>query len=201
MSYDLFGSDVLFFQRLLKSEEFYTGALDGIWGSLTEAASEEFEVEHNRVKLSIGSFDQRTERNISSLLIHAQKEARHFMKRALSQGVKVKIISGTRTYEEQNKLYRQGRYGNPGRIITKARGGRSNHNFGIAWDIGIFHSDGSYSRDNNDYNNLATYAKSSLEWGGDWRSFIDSPHYQLQTIQPKISWVRSRFESGDTYVA
>lgn len=201
MSYELFGSDVLFFQRLLKADGFYTGLLDGLWGPLTESASEAFDEEYETLKVEIGSFDRRTEKNIATLSIRSQREARHFMVRALSHSVKVKIISGTRTYEEQNKLFRQGRFGNPGKIVTKARGGRSNHNFGIAWDIGIFLSDGSYSRNDSDYNSLAIYAKASLEWGGNWPSFIDPPHYQLKTIQPKITWVRSRFESGETYVA
>ena len=37
-----------------------------------------------------------------SVAIRAQSEARAFMTRALSRGVNVKIISGTRTYQEQN---------------------------------------------------------------------------------------------------
>lgn len=201
MSYELFGNDVLFFQRLLKSEGFYLGELDGLWGPLTEAASDAFDEEHEKIKQGVGSFDRRTEKNIYTLSIRAQEEARYFMIRARSQGVNVKLISGTRTYEEQNKLYRQGRYGNPGNVITKARGGRSNHNFGIAWDIGIFRADGSYSTNEKDYNEVAEYAQSTLEWGGDWRSFADPPHYQLRTSQPKISWVRTRFENGESYIA
>lgn len=45
--------------------------------------------------------------------------------------------SGLRTYEEQNALYAQGRTA-PGNKVTNAKGGFSNHNFGIAFDIGIF---------------------------------------------------------------
>lgn len=201
MSYSLIRDDNLFFQRLLKSEGFYPGSLDGLWGPLTEAASNDFDAAYESAKLQLGAFDRRTEKNITTLSIRAQNEARAFMSRALSKGVNVKIISGTRTYEEQNKLYRQGRWGNPGPIVTNARGGRSNHNFGIAWDIGIFRADGSYSQNDHDYNVLAEYATGQLEWGGNWQSFIDLPHYQLKTIQPDITWVRSRFESGDTYVA
>ncbi|MBW4934151.1 D-alanyl-D-alanine carboxypeptidase family protein [Marinobacter sp. F4206] len=133
MSDRLFGEDVLFFQRLLKSEGFYRGALDGLWGRISEAAATALDAEYENLKDELGTFDRRTEQQIASLSIRAQREARGFMTRALSQGVNVKIISGTRTYEEQNQLFRQGRYGNPGPVITKARGGHSNHNFGIAW--------------------------------------------------------------------
>lgn len=201
MSYNLLESDILFFQRLLKSEGLYSGALDGLWGPLTESGSQAFDAEYESLKSQLGSFDRRTEKQIATLSIRAQGEARQFMHRALSRGVNVKIISGTRTYEDQNKLYRQGRYGNPGPIVTKARGGQSNHNFGIAWDIGIFRDDGSYSRDASDYNDLAGYATGTLEWGGSWRSFTDPPHYQLRTIRQSTSWVRSRFEAGEVYVS
>ncbi|OEY66859.1 M15 family metallopeptidase [Marinobacter sp. X15-166B] len=200
MSDRLFATDVLFFQRLLKSEGFYKGALDGIWGPLSEAASASFDAGYDALKSELGTFDRRTELHIASLSMRAQREARQFMHRALSRGVNVKIISATRTYEEQNRLFRQGRFGNAGNIVTKARGGRSNHNFGIAWDIGIFRDDGSYSTDASDYTAVAEYATGPLVWGGDWVSFPDPPHYQLATIQPKIAWVRSRFENGEAYV-
>lgn len=201
MSDRLFGEDVLFFQRLLKSEGFYRGALDGLWGPISELAATAFDTEYEKLKDELGSFDRRTEQKISSLSIRAQREAREFMARALSHGVNVKIISGTRTYQEQNQLFRQGRYGNSGPVITRARGGQSNHNFGIAWDIGIFGEDGSYSTSQSDYDAVAEYAVGSLVWGGSWRSFKDSPHYQLATADTRIAWVRTRFEQGEAYVA
>jgi peptidoglycan L-alanyl-D-glutamate endopeptidase CwlK len=201
MSDRLFGEDVLFFQRLLKSEGFYRGALDGLWGRISETAATAFDAEYDKLKDGLGTFDRRTEQKISSLSIRAQREAREFMTRALSQGVNVKIISGTRTYHEQNQLFRQGRFGNPGPVITRARGGQSNHNFGIAWDIGIFSEDGSYSTSESDYDAVAEYAVGSLVWGGSWRSFKDSPHYQLVTAHTQIAWVRTRFEQGEAYVA
>lgn len=201
MSNRLFGEDVLFFQRLLKSEGFYQGALDGLWGRISEGAANAFDTEYEKLKDEFGTFDRRTEQQISSLSIRAQREAREFMARALSRGVNVKIISGTRTYAEQNQLFRQGRFGNPGPVITRARGGQSNHNFGIAWDIGIFAQDGAYSTNETDYDAVAEYAVGSLVWGGRWRSFKDSPHYQLATTQKQIAWVRDRFEQGQAYVA
>ncbi len=70
--------------------------------------------------------------------------ARIFMNTILDEGINARIISGTRTYEEQNALFRQGRWGNPPPIVTNAKGGKSNHNFGIAWDIEIFSEDGRY---------------------------------------------------------
>jgi len=48
------------------------------------------------------------------------------------QPLTYRIISGTRTYEQQNQLFKK----RP--KVTNARGGQSNHNFGIAWDVGLF---------------------------------------------------------------
>ncbi len=200
MSYKLIGEEVLFYQRLMASDGYYHGRLDGKWGSNTGDAFEKYEDDSLRLRKIFGQFDIRTENNILSLSIRAQKEARLFMKRALRKELIVKIISGTRTYEEQNKLFRQGRYGNPGKIVTKARGGRSKHNFGIAWDVGIFNEKGSYSTNYKEYVKLSGYAKQNLNWGGDWISFPDPPHYQLPTIDTKTSWVRNKFENGEKFV-
>ena len=99
-------------------------------------------------------------------------------------------------------LFRQGRFGNPGRIVTNARGGQSNHNFGIAWDIGIFAA-GSYKPESPLYDKAAGVALAAgipnLEWGGNWQRFKDRPHYQLQTGLA-LADVRNRFEQGEAYI-
>lgn len=41
---------------------------------------------------------------------------------------------GTRTFEEQDRLYATGREGRPGAKLTNARGGESAHNYGCASD-------------------------------------------------------------------
>ena len=56
-------------------------------------------------------------------------------------GIKLIIVQGLRTYEEQNKLYAKGRTAS-GSIVTKAKGGQSNHNFGVAIDVFPLHEDG-----------------------------------------------------------
>jgi peptidoglycan LD-endopeptidase CwlK len=86
--------------------------------------------------------DDRSERSIATLLPKIQPYARALVAKAAANGITIKVISGLRTDEEQNDLYAQGRT-KPGRIVTNARGGYSNHNFGIAFDIGVFDG-GSY---------------------------------------------------------
>lgn len=126
------------------------------------------------------TFDARTESNINTLLPAAQAKAREFMAACLAAGISLKIISGTRTYAEQNALYEHGRT-KSGPIVTNARGGYSWHNFGIAWDIGIF--DGiRYLEESPLYAKAGAIGKSlGLEWGGDWKSIQDEPHFQLKT--------------------
>src|SRR3954452_13135889 len=137
MSYQLLKSDVLFYQRFLKSNGFYAGKLDGVWGSTTNKADTDFLAESESIAKQFGEFDKRSESNIITLIPKAQAEARRFLKITKEANKDVRIISGTRAYAEQDILYSQGRNGNPGPIVTKATGGQSNHNFGIAWDIGI----------------------------------------------------------------
>ncbi|HUQ94203.1 MAG TPA: M15 family metallopeptidase, partial [Bryobacteraceae bacterium] len=59
------------------------------------------------------SFDERTEKNIATLTPRTQLAARRFMEKAVAamqpEGIDVRIISGTRTYAEQNALYAKGR--------------------------------------------------------------------------------------------
>src|SRR5947208_1116522 len=81
--------------------------------------------------------DERTEKNIQTLIAGAQEQARAFMEQVLAAGISAKIVDGSRTYKQQDALYAIGRT-KPGHIVTNARGGFSNHNFGIAWDIGVF---------------------------------------------------------------
>lgn len=198
MSLRLFGEDVLFLQRFLTSAGFYKGKLDGRYGDKTDKALTAFENKAQEIADEFGMFDNRSERNIKSLQPKAQKAARVFLKTVRAAGIEARIISGTRTYAEQNTLYRQGRFGNPGPRVTNAKGGRSNHNFGIAWDIGIFRG-GEYLDESPLYKKAAEVGLTAdLEWGGNWKTFPDRPHYQLATGL-KLAEVRDKFEGGTVF--
>ncbi|MCP3807113.1 M15 family metallopeptidase [Paenibacillus sp. Lou8.1] len=111
------------------------------------------------------------------------------IERCYARGVWVLITQGLRTYAEQDALYAQGRT-KPGQVITKARGGYSNHNFGFAADFALLLRDGrtvswDTLRDDDkdslpDWSEVVEEAKGlGLEWGGDWRTFKDMPHLQM----------------------
>ena len=86
MSAALFGGDVLFYQKLLKSSGYddhlppvAATDLDGEWGSRTTEADERFTSDIEDLKAEIGSFDSRSEKNIATLHIAAQRQARRFL--------------------------------------------------------------------------------------------------------------------------
>jgi peptidoglycan L-alanyl-D-glutamate endopeptidase CwlK len=106
---------------------------------------------------------------------------------ALAQGgLQIEVVQGLRTFEEQDDLYRQGRT-KPGLIVTHAKGGQSNHNYGLAVDVVPF-TDGkpNWNAPNSVWVAIgAEGAKLGLEWGGNWKKFIDKPHLQLPGLSIK----------------
>ena len=206
MSYRLNKKEVLFRQRLLRASGFDPKGLDGVWGKNTGAADDAFIAASSALRDELGAFDARSEGNILGLHIKAQRLAREFLTKAANVPYVVRIISGTRTYAEQDDLYAKGRWGGPpGPKVTRAKGGQSNHNFGIAWDVAMFENgrymNGDAPQDEPAYRDLAGQALvEGLEWGGAWKNYPDPPHYQLASPYAKISEIRKRFEAGESYV-
>jgi peptidoglycan L-alanyl-D-glutamate endopeptidase CwlK len=202
MSYQLLKQDVLFYQRFLTVAGFYKGLLDGQWGPITNTADAEFTQQSKLIAQQYGTFDAASESNVITLLPQAQIEARKFLKIAKDNNQDIRVLSGTRTYDEQNSLYQHGRNGDPRPIITNARGGQSNHNFGIAWDIGVF-ANGNYVDSDSPYKSFAVIVlplMNTIEWGGNWISFKDYPHYQLKPVSESETVIRGLFEEGKVYV-
>jgi peptidoglycan L-alanyl-D-glutamate endopeptidase CwlK len=124
------------------------------------------------------TWDIHTDRRIKKLhpLVKATFIA-FIIKAETELGKQLRITSGLRTIKEQNKLYAQGRT-RPGNIVTNAKGGKSYHNFGLAVDI-VEIKNGKALWNNPDWNKIAGLGKSlGLEWGGDWVSIVDRPHFQ-----------------------
>jgi hypothetical protein len=99
------------------------------------------------------------------------------------QGIYVCIAQGYRSIAEQNVLYAQGRTTN-GPIVTNAKGGQSNHNFGVAVDLCLYTPDGSdvIWNVNDDFKKVVAAMKAHrFKWGGDW-PFKDYPHFELYNV-------------------
>lgn len=140
--------------------------------------------------------DDHSEAAIATLHRRVQPVARQFVKLAWQNGITIKITSGTRTYAEQDALFNKGN-------VTKARGGHSNHNFGLAFDVTMF--DGSKPIwESPRYKTLGQLGKLlGLTWGGDWQNFVDEPHYQLEpewangmSEKAMLAELRKRHDNG-----
>jgi len=195
---------IKFTQMFLSATGYYTRGIDGIWGSGSEKAQQEFFNKTEEIK-KIYICDPVSEKYIITLLPHTQIMCRNFMKtvNSLLPDIKIKVISGLRTYAQQQALYEQGRT-KPGDRVTKAQAGQSYHNFGIAWDVGIYTNNGVYDVKQKLYIEAAKAAKSKISgmvWGGDWKSFSDDVgHYQVDLGRVDIASLRKKFESGTLIV-
>jgi peptidoglycan L-alanyl-D-glutamate endopeptidase CwlK len=128
---------------------------------------------------AIDAVDDRSEKVIATLLPEVRPFARALVQKAAFDGIRIKIVSGLRTYAEQDALYAQGRTA-PGPKVTNARGGYSNHNFGIAFDVGVFEGQ-KYLPDSPKYKAVGVLGTDlGLEWGGNWKSIVDQPHFELR---------------------
>jgi len=125
------------------------------------------------------TWDAPTDRRIKKLHPLVKATFIQFIIRAEQElGKQLRITSALRTIKEQNKLYEQGRT-RPGKIVTNAKGGKSYHNFGLAVDI-VEIKKGKALWTNPDWDKIAELGKNlGLEWGGDWVSIKDKPHFQL----------------------
>lgn len=96
-----------------------------------------------------------------------------------AKGHTIEVVQGLRTFAEQDALFAQGRT-KPGEIVTKAKGGQSNHNYGLAVDLAPFVGGKPQWKDNAGFIRIGAEAvKQGLEWGGSWKKFIDKPHVQI----------------------
>lgn len=98
-----------------------------------------------------------------------------------------RITFALRTFAEQDALYQQGRT-KAGPKVTNAKSGQSIHNYGFAVDIAFVIKNKEASWDTkkdwdgdkqSDWMEVVTiFKKYGWEWGGDWRTFKDMPHFQ-----------------------
>lgn len=82
------------------------------------------------------------------------------------------------SFKEQDKIYNQGRYGNPGPIVTDARGGFSYHNYGLAIDV-VFVLD----KDKN-----GTYETPSWDFKGDFDGDHKADWQEVDEIFKSHGW-------------
>jgi len=164
------------------------------------------------------ALDQITLKRIATLHPKVRKQALEMYtyanEKLLGKGVRLRFAYTTRSFEEQEELYAQGRtklFDNKGKRlgkVTNAKAGQSIHNFSLAFDIvllldknndGVFESASWDTKADNDKNGksdwmeVTNYFKSQgWKWGGDFKSIVDPPHFEYtfghtwKTLQDKI---------------
>lgn len=141
------------------------------------------------------TWDSSTDEKIATLHPKIREKATEFINKAEKEGIKLRVTSGFRTYEEQDKLYAQGRT-TSGSVVTNARAGHSNHNFATAFDV-VPIENGSANYDSNQWQKIGQIGKSfGFKWGGDWQGLIDMPHFEMN-FGNTVAELRNKYESGE----
>jgi len=123
---------------------------------------------------------------------------------ALTGKAKIRITQGLRTFKEQDELYAIGRT-KPGKKVTNAKAGQSIHNYGLAVDICLMIDGKTASWDtakdcDNDkvadwYECVKIFAKYGWEWGGNWKTFKDLPHFEKKSIKTKTAEIKTSWRN------
>jgi len=125
------------------------------------------------------------------------------IQKVLSGKVRGRYAYTLRTFAEQDTLF------NAKPQVTKARGGHSYHNYGLAIDIVLLvdkDGNGTYETASWDVKAdfdgdkaadwmeiVAIFKRYGWEWGGDWK-FYDAPHFQ-KTFGKSIADLLAMFNS------
>jgi peptidoglycan L-alanyl-D-glutamate endopeptidase CwlK len=135
------------------------------------------------------------------------------IKAALTGKAVCRFTHTLRTFAEQDALF------NARPQVTKAKGGHSYHNYGLAIDVvllvdkdnnGTFETASWDVKSDFDGDNksdwmeiVAIFKRYGWEWGGDWK-FYDAPHFQKTFGKSIVDLLKlhnsKKFISGTTYV-
>lgn len=135
--------------------------------------------------------------------LHPELQAKIMQLKELCEcsSLKIGISECVRTKEEQDKLYAQGRTA-PGSIVTNAKGSSysSMHQWGVAFDFYRNDGKGAYNDSDNFFAKVGAIGKKlGLEWGGDWTSIKDRPHFQLKDWGSTTSKLKSQYGTPEKF--
>ena len=118
-------------------------------------------------------------RALTDLHPSIQADARALVAAWKTAGLTILVTCTLRSLEEQARLYAQGRTA-PGPVVTKARPGRSWHNFGLALDLVPLREGKAVWRSTDPLWSAALDVARGQGWtcGADWPAFPDLPHVQ-----------------------
>ena len=118
------------------------------------------------------------------------------------QGLAIRIGETLRTVAEQDALYAQGRT-RPGSIVTNAPGKSysSYHQWGTAFDIYRNDGKGAYNESGRFFERAGEIgAGLGLEWGGNWKSIKDKPHFQLPDWGSSTAGIKKLYKTPEEFM-
>jgi peptidoglycan LD-endopeptidase CwlK len=138
--------------------------------------------------------DATSEKRLSKVHPSLAAKVKRIIERAVSADIQFRVVQGLRTFAEQDALFAKGRT-KPGEVVTNARGGYSNHNYGLAVDLCPFRNGKPQWNDTAGFLKLGELAKAEgLAWGGLWRKLIDKPHIELPGLT--VEQCRQLYQKG-----
>lgn len=128
-------------------------------------------------------------KSITDLLPVVQEKYNQFVAECAKQDIEILVTSTNRTAVEQDLLFLQpydskdndndGLVDEANEKVTNAKAGQSLHNWGVAFDVVPLVKGKAIWNDNALWSKLGQIGASvGLEWGGNWTSFPDKPHFQ-----------------------
>lgn len=151
--------------------------------------------------------DKVTLQRIEKLHPFVREEVKQIVKEcdeALTGKAKIRITQGLRSFEEQEKLYAIGRI-TSGKKVTNAKAGQSIHNYGLAVDMCLIiyektaNWDTAKDWDNDQvadwYECVKVFAKYGWDWGGNWKTFKDLPHFEKKNFPAKKGTIKTSWRT------
>jgi hypothetical protein len=142
-------------------------------------------------------------RDVSKLHPKLQTKLRELQEKCEAQGLKIGICECLRTVAEQDALYAQGRT-KPGKKVTNCRGSSysSMHQWGVAFDFYRNDGKGAYSDKDGFFSKVGKIGQSiGLEWGGSWKSIVDTPHFQLPDWGSTATKLKKQYGRPEAFFA
>jgi peptidoglycan L-alanyl-D-glutamate endopeptidase CwlK len=137
----------------------------------------------------------------------------------IDNNLAIRVVQGLRTIEEQNKIFNQptdgidndgdGKIDERDEFVSRAKGGASYHNYGLAIDITFlyyneltkkyeYREKDSWIVGKNHLKLQTIFKEYGWKWGGDFKSIKDTPHFE-RTFGHNIEYCRSKYNSDDIF--
>lgn len=138
-------------------------------------------------------------RDINDLDPRVQPICRRHIALCDATGIELLVTSTYRDFESQDELYAIGRTTDLHlKKVTNAKGGKSWHNYAVAWDVVPLVS-GKAQWNSPLWKEIIRLGKQAgAEAGAEWKSFPDKPHFQHKPAGMTLVQAKATFDANGT---